>query len=221
MQKLKDLLAQIQSKILAIKGKLPFFKKSDATAAPTAPAPDSTKIVIKKDSLASIYRDGSFGTRFGILLVFGLAFIFLYSSTLLGIKIFQRIKASAGNVQIQKEVRSQFEGLNNKVAQSAAIFSIGEITAEAYKPEGNKKGIAKLEVWIRCDNPKTAAYIQTIDVKLRDKIIDSLRTLAHDEVDLMDTEGKDQGKEYIRAELNKYLEHGEILDLYFHNFVIQ
>ncbi len=225
MEKLKEILAKLKEKIAAIKAKIPFLKAKEAAPVasaeiPAAVAATPTPAPPKDDtSLAKIYRDGTLSMRLGVLLVMVLGFSFALSGSYLGYRLYKRWKASHQQNQSLKIYADQFEGLSTKRAESASITGLGKIKANAYKPDGT--GIISLEIWVKCDNPKTAAFVQTTDVKLHDKVVDVLDSLYRAQVDLMENEGKKRAKKEILEALNKEIEVGKILEVYFHNLVMQ
>ena len=217
MQKLKDLLEKLKIALNTAKQKIPFLKKkADAATANT----NAIKPQKKDGTLAKIYRSGNYKMRVGVILVIIFGIVFLISSTHLGIQIFQRIKKTAGKTDLQKDYANQFEGLAVKAAESASIIGLGKVIGESYRLGANK-GYVSLEVWVKCDSPKTATYADSIEARLHDKMVDILKTLAQEEVNLLTDEGKSIAKQNFLKALNHELEIGKILEIYFHNMIMQ
>lgn len=221
MQKLKEILEKLKQQIATFREKIPFPKKRvprDDTPASTTETPSSPPTQ-DDTNLAKIYRDGTLLMRIGVFFVIIFGIIFLVSFTYFGKKIYHNWMASSHKTQLQKEYINQFGGLSTKKSEEASIIGLGKVIVGAYKPEG--KGVISLEIWVRCDNPKTALLVQNIDLRLHDKVVDVLDLLASQEVDLISNAGKERAKREIIEAINREMQAGKILEVYFHNLVMQ
>lgn len=83
----------------------------------------------------------------------------------------------------------------------------------------NGERYLKAVIQLEASNSKTTETLNRMKPKLRDNILDLLSSKSYK--DLMDVSGKQRLREEIAMRLNSYLTDGEILKVYFTEFVIQ
>lgn len=83
----------------------------------------------------------------------------------------------------------------------------------------NGERYLKAVIQLEASNAKTTETLNLMKPKLRDNILDLLSSKSYK--DLMDVSGKQRLREEIAMRLNSYLTDGEILKVYFTEFVIQ
>jgi flagellar FliL protein len=83
----------------------------------------------------------------------------------------------------------------------------------------NGERYLKAVIQLEASNADTTGTLDLMKPKLRDNILDLLSSKSYK--DLMDVSGKQRLREEIAMRLNSYLTDGEILKVYFTEFVIQ
>lgn len=220
MSKMAEIKEKIFSKILILKEKFASLKKVGTKAASTSPKYRDDFITSK---LMRIYREGETSTRLAVIFALLCFLIFAYSLSKGFYRVAARYKSeikdlSHENAKAGQNISDFLKQQSEYIQSMGSMVSLGKITVN-FRNRDNSIGHVSLDIWIKCDAPETANYVQEIFPILHDAVSDSLAELSRDQI--MTETGKVEVKTQLIAALNTRLKKGKVTDVFFHNLMLQ
>ena len=217
MSKIADLKIKVIDGLGKLKDKLPTIRKKKDAGSESSASSNKAKTAPKthEPKLGDIYKEAKWGSKMLIYSIFFFLLLGLSSSFYLGLRIYKILKSAQSLKSSQQEYTDKFEQLSHKASEAASIVSMGSITVNS--PDG--KTNYTIDIWLRCDSPRTARKVQSLDIRLRDLIIGVLRDTSETKHSILTDEGKHQAKLAIIQILNKELVDGKVHEVFFYNLV--
>lgn len=193
--------------------KIALFKKWKEKRAQKAAGPASY-------SLGTIYREGSTGTRFQVIVICALAIAALFFTFQSGRKIFARLGKSVENEKLKADYSHGLEELAQKVVEKATLVSMGKFTTNVYQP-GKSGGFLVVDVWLRVSDPIAAEFAQKNETMVYDGIVDAFSQAYKDQINPLTDEGNEAMKGRVIEAVNKLMPHGKTEEVFFQNMIVQ
>ena len=212
---IKEKVANARSQLAEKTDKIPLLKKWKAARE------ESAKRGPNPLGIGEIYRQGGVGTRLQVILIFVFGIAALGFTLQAGKRIFKNIGSSSkAHQELQKEVGHGLEQVKEHAQEEAKVVSLGQFTTNAY---GGPKGEAmvNLDIWLRVSDPETAAYVEHNTARLNDLTMETLNSAYHRKVNFLSDEGKAALRGQIMDDLNASLPKGKVVEVFFHNLVVQ
>ena len=211
MSKIQELKAKLGEKIAALRAKV--FKTPVAKAEPRPGAVRKT---------VAAWKAGSTGTRLLLIVMFLTLTVAVYSFVRLGIRIVERKEAFRSLFQKGSERFDKMEDFLKHQAEMkhdiASMVSIDRIRMNATLDNG-QPAFFSVSIWVKCDSPKTARYVEEIFPKLHDAIISRHQLVQEHEV--ATEAGKEKLKISMLEAMNSVMQAGKILEVHFFNLIFE
>jgi flagellar basal body-associated protein FliL len=213
-EKLATLRARLGEKTDKI-GFLRTWKEKRAKAAAAGPK------AADPHSLSAIYRDGSTGTRLQVIAFYLFVLIAVVSAGSLVKKIVVKMRSTAANDEMRKDISQAVTDLTRKKVEEAEMLALGQFTTNIFTGEAAGAKLMNIDLWIRVSDPGTATLVNTRNEVFREKTMDALNDLYVRKVNLLSAEGKTEAREKIRSSLNSALKHGKVEEVFIQNLVVE
>lgn len=219
MSKITELKAKINASLQVLFLKIPFLRKFAEKAKSKAEASGQAK-TIAEPGLGAVYREGSSSTRLAVVFVF----IFFGAALYFGGKFVVGMAKRASQAKILEAGGSVVSGgiakQIERVHDDAAVVSLGHLATDTIQPNG-KHAYLNVDIWVVCDSPETAKFMEDTGLRVHDLIINVFRAQAEQKLSPITDEGRERTRAEIIKAINKSLEHGKIIDVNFYNLVIE
>lgn len=221
MSKIQELKAKLTEKVAALKSKLFKAKGGTAPAAATpAPATASSEGMFTK--IGKAWREGSTGTRMLLIVMLFTTTVCVYAVTRLGLRMVERRHAFQNLFHRGTERYDKMEDFLKKQTEmrqdTLSVVSIDKVRINAILDNG-KPGFLAISIWVKCDSPRTARYVEEIYPKLHDAIIAKVQTVKEGEI--TSDEGKDRLKATMLNAMNSVMGTGKITEVHFFNVIFE
>lgn len=212
MSKVGEIKTKIQAALAPLLAKLG-IKKSDA-ADSSASRPSTPPKIIQ------VYREGSTGTRLLLWILLLLFSVSVYSA----VNAIYLLKKRAGSISAaMKRGTEKYDKMENFLKEQAetkhdiaSTVSLDKIRVNSVSPDG-RKGFISVTIWVKCDSPKTAKYVENAYAKFHDAIVTKIQEIPESEVT---TEpGKQKLQRQMLEAMNSVLSEGKIHEIYFYNLI--
>lgn len=211
MDALKEKMTQARAGLAEKMDKIAFIRKWREQR--TVKGPGATP-----HSMGDIYRGGGVITRLQVILVYVFAIAALASTVYAVRKMMARFATK--EAKIEKEYSHGLGDLANKAVEKANLVSLGKFTAGAYT-EGKAKSLMVVDVWIRVSDPDTAAYAQSHETVIYDRVVEALNEAYQEKIDPLTEEGATITKSKVQESINHAMPKGRVEEIFFQNLVIQ
>lgn len=171
-------------------------------------------------SIVETYKSGDTRTRMQVLLVVALFAGFIYGSTQFVSLLLTHDIFSSGEKKVDEDHQRVAEYLKQKVKDresKQSMVSLGKMKLNAPRRTG-EKGFLQVNLFVVCDTPETASFVETNYPLLLDALSTKLVGLQYER--LITTEGKENLKRRMLTIMNRALDKGEIREVYFQNIVL-
>lgn len=214
LTELKEKVAKAQAGLTEKLDNIPALKKwRDSRSASAAAGPDPL-------ALSAIYRSGGLVTRLQVLLVLVLALGALGATGYVAHKMWARMKTGSGNEALKKDYSQGLEEMSQKVREQASLVSLGKFTVNARNAQG-KAAMMSVDIWLKLDEPDAALFVQKNETIVSDRITEALNESERVGLTALTEAGNEAVKQKIAAATTAALPKGKVVEVFFHNLVVQ
>ena len=214
MSKISELIAKVKAAIAQFLEKLRAHPKLGKFFAPKEKKPENPH------SPTVLFREGSLFTRLQLLVVFVLLIAAIGGVYLSAKMIFNRVQKNKSLLAESEQYQNELAEYNQRVKENASIISLGSFTTNNYNEKGEDVRVS-LDLWARFSDPETAAYADSISIKVSDRISAALVNVTRQHLSLFTDDGKKALKNEVKRLVDPLLHQGKVMDVYFHNLVAQ